>query len=309
MIGRGSAGVVYRAVQLAVERKVALKVLHPEIAARGRSVRRLQREARTTAKLAHPGIVTAIDMGQSNGVWWYAMELVDGPSLAERLRKQGAMSEREALRVFIPLCEALEHAFEQGVVHRDIKPSNILIDGTGRARIVDLGLAFAEDDPMLTQQGGTLGTPHYISPEQARNPQAADVRSDIWSLGATLFHCVCGRPPFAGESAAEILSGVLYARIPDPGSIQPELSKSLRLVLRKCLARDPSRRYQHPRELREDLELIRERRQVNVKRGALDPVAGAMSNRVRALWLGGALAVAGAAALVIWSPWSEPAIS
>jgi len=112
---------------------------------------------------------------------------------------------------------------------------------------------------MLTQQGGTLGTPHYISPEQARNPQAADVRSDIWSLGATLFHCVCGRPPFAGESAAEILSGVLYARIPDPGSIQPELSKSLRLVLRKCLARDPSRRYQHPRELREDLELIRER--------------------------------------------------
>ena len=304
VIGRGSSGVVYRALQLAVERRVALKVLHPDLAARGRAVRRLQREARTTAKLAHPGIVTAIDMGQANGLWWYAMELVDGPSLAERLRKDGAMSERDALRFFIPLCEALEHAALQGVVHRDLKPGNILIDASGRARIVDLGLALAEDDPSLTAQGGTLGTPHYIAPEQARNPRNADVRSDIWSLGATMYHCVCGRPPFGGGSVAEILSGVLYAPIPDPAEFAPDLSNNFSLVLRKCLARDPARRYQHPKEVREDLERIRERREVSVKRGSLDPMAGERERFRRRAWtaavIGFVLLCAGLAA---WRPW------
>ncbi len=307
VLGRGSAGVVYRAVQLAVERPVALKILHPEVAARGKAVKRLQREARTTARLAHPGIVTAIDMGQAGGLWWYAMELVDGPSLADKLKRDGPLSEREAVKLFIPLCEALEHAVDAGVVHRDIKPGNILVDSGNRARIVDLGLALAEDDPALTAQGGTLGTPHYISPEQARNPTAADVRSDIWSLGATLYHCLCGRPPFAGKSVAEILSGVLYAPVPDPQEFAPELSNNLALVLRKCLTRDPARRYQHPRELREDLERIRERRAVSVRRSSLDPLAGERDRR-RRRWLGassGGVAVA-VVALAILRPWATP---
>jgi tRNA A-37 threonylcarbamoyl transferase component Bud32 len=299
VIGRGSTGTVYRAVQLAVQRKVALKVLHPELAARGRSIRRLQREARTTAKLAHPGIVSAIDMGHIGSLWWYAMELVEGPSLAAHLRKDGPLSERDAVRLFIPLCEALEHAFEHGVVHRDLKPGNILLDTTGRARIVDLGLAFAEDDPSLTSSGATLGTPHYISPEQARDPGSADVRSDIWSLGATLYHCLCGRPPFAGESVGEILSGVLYSPIPDPSQFAPELSKGMQLVLRKCLARDRDKRYASPREVREDLEALRERRAVSVRRQSLEPLLGERERR-RRRWIAGsvaaALAVAGGVA-------------
>ena len=118
------------------------------------------------------------------------------------------------------------------VLHRDIKPGNILLDRAGGARLADLGLAFADDDPLLTTADGTLGTPHYISPEQARDPTTADIRSDIWSLGATLFHTLCGRPPFAGASTAEVLSGVLYAAIPDPNSLEPELSRGLVLVLR-----------------------------------------------------------------------------
>lgn len=304
IIGRGSTGTVYRAVQLAVERKVALKILHPELAARGRAVKRLQREARTTARLSHPGIVSAIDMGHIGTLWWYAMELVEGPSLAAKLRKDGPMSERDAVRLFIPLCEALEHAFEHGVVHRDLKPGNILIDGAGRARIVDLGLAFAEDDPALTNHGGTLGTPHYISPEQARDPKAADVRSDIWSLGATLYHCLCGRPPFAGESVAEILSGVLYSPVPDPSQFAPGLSKGLQFVLRKCLARDPERRYQSPREVREDLEALRERRAVSVRRESLEPLLGeGERRRRRASWSVGVLAVVVAAGLLWFRPW------
>jgi serine/threonine-protein kinase len=134
-------------------------------------------------------------MGEVGGVWWYAMELVDG-GLAPGPAEDGALSEREALRLFIPLVEALQHAFERGVVHRDIKPGNILVEKGGRARLVDLGLAVADDDPLLTKGGGTLGTPHYISPEQARDPRSADVQSDLWSFGATLYHAVCGRPPF-----------------------------------------------------------------------------------------------------------------
>jgi serine/threonine-protein kinase len=279
LIGRGTTGTVYRAVQLAVEREVALKVLHPELAQRPQVVQRLQREARTMARLAHPHVVGAIDMGQVDGRWWFAMELVDGPSLAQHLRTHGPLSEREALRLFAPLCEALEHLSEHGVVHRDVKPANILLERAGRgetqhlrARLADLGLAVGERDPSLTVHGGTLGTPHYISPEQSRDPRDVDVRSDLWALGATLFHAVCGRPPFEGDSAAEVLSAVLHQPVPDPRRIVPRLSPGLALVVRKCLVRDPARRYQSPAELLADLERLRERRTPLVQRRDLDPL-------------------------------------
>ncbi|HEV8113097.1 MAG TPA: serine/threonine-protein kinase [Planctomycetota bacterium] len=271
VLGRGATGVVYRARQVSVDRVVALKVLHRELVGARRAEQRLQREARTTARLAHPNIISAIDMGEIGGVWWYAMELVDGVSLQDRLR-DGPLSEREALRLFIPLVEALQHAFERGVVHRDIKPGNILVERGGRARLVDLGLAVADDDPLLTKGGGTLGTPHYISPEQARDPRSADVQSDLWSLGATLYHAVCGRPPFEGESVAEILSAVLYARVTDPAQLAPYLSRGFSLVLRKCLTRDRAHRYATPAELLADLERVRERRSPKVARAGLDPV-------------------------------------
>jgi hypothetical protein len=292
-IGRGATGVVWRARQVAVDREVALKVLHADLVAKPRTIQRLQREARTTARLAHPHIVTAIDMGETGGQWWFAMELVDGPSLALRLRQQGRLSEREALRLFIPLCEALVHMHEHGVVHRDIKPGNILIDRRGGARLADLGLAFADDDPSLTRSGTTLGTPHYISPEQARDPGAADIRSDIWSFGATLFHALCGRPPFAGESLAEVLSSVLYAAIPDPQALEPDLSRGISLVLRKCLVRDPAGRYPGPRELLLDLERVRERRAPKVRASSLDPVQGRLPRWAVGLLAAGALVLLG----------------
>ncbi len=300
-LGRGSTGVVFRATQLAVDRQVALKVLHPEVSGRPRAVRRLQREARTAARLAHPNIVTAIDMGESRGLWWYAMELVAGESLAVRLKSVGRLSQREALRLFTPLVDALDHAFRQGVVHRDIKPANVLIDTDGRPRLVDLGLAFREDDPLITNPGGTLGTPHYVSPEQARNPLAADTRSDIWSLGATLYHAVCGRPPFEGSNVADILSSVLYGRVVDPLELEPRLTRGFALVLRKCLARDPAGRYQTPHELLEDLERLREKRAVSVRAKGLDPVRRERGLRWRWPWLA---ATGGMLALATWVLWS-----
>ena len=208
------------------------------------------------------------------------------------------------------------HLWEQGVVHRDIKPANILLDaghgtlgGRGiRARLADLGLAFADDDPGLTGQGGVLGTPHYISPEQARDAGAVDVRTDLWAFGATLFHTLCGRPPFRGESLAEVLSSVLHARVPDPKELAPDLSSGLALVLRKCLVRDPELRYQTPLELLEDLELLRERRAPLVRKAELDPLErhGFFGRRP---WLGGLLTGAAASALLaagLLKPWAEP---
>ena len=297
VLGRGATGTVYRARQESVDRVVALKVLHEDLVGT-RAERRLQREARTTARLAHPNIISAIDMGvDARGRWWYAMELVDGENLLDRIRTK-PLSEREALRVFIPLCEALQHAFERGVVHRDLKPANVLLERGGRALIVDLGLAAAEDDPSLTRGGGTLGTPHYISPEQARDPRSADVQSDLWSLGATLYHALCGRPPFDGDSVAEILSNVLYARVQDPRRFAPELSPGMVLVLRKCLTRDRARRYATPAELSADLERLRERRAPEVVAGAVDPLAG--DGRPRALVVGAAVAGVVAVGALAW---------
>lgn len=304
VVGRGATGVVYRATQLAFGRRVALKVLLPELVGRGRPIRRLQREARLGARLAHPNLVASIDMGETGGRWWHAMELVSGPSLAIVIHKEGTLSERHALRLFIPLADAVGHLAEAGVVHRDIKPQNILIDPSGRPRLVDLGLAFAEGDPALTRPGGTLGTPFYVSPEQARDPTSADVRSDIWSLGATLYHAVCGRPPFQGDSVAEILSEVLYSSVDEPREVNPGVSKGMSLVLRKCLAREPARRYQSVGELLDDLERLRERRAVHVRSSQLDPVSSAPERRRRVLSVAGVVAASAAALALFWlRPW------
>ena len=303
ILGRGATGIVYSAVQLAVDRPVAIKVLHADLVGSGRAARRLQREARTAARLAHPGIISAIDMGEQGGRWWYAMELVEGISLAERLAERGTLTEREALRLFCPLCDALQHLYEGGVVHRDIKPANILINERGRARLVDLGLAFSEDDPSMTRSGGTLGTPHYMSPEQARDPTKADQRSDIWSLGATLYHSLCSRPPFEGDSVGEILSGVLYHRITEPRRLAPHLSKGISMVLRKCLAREPLQRYSTPADLLADLERLRERRAPAVRPANLDPVAEEHSPWRLPLALLASAAVV--ALMAIWRPWQS----
>ncbi|MAF66262.1 MAG: hypothetical protein CMJ84_11480 [Planctomycetes bacterium] len=304
VLGRGASGVVYRAVQASVGRAVALKIMHPQTVRSRLAVRRLQREARTAALLSHPNIVSAIDMGRTQNTWWFAMELVEGQSLAERLARAGRMGEREALRVFIPLCDALQHASEQGVVHRDVKPANILLTPEGKPRLVDLGLARVDDDPLLTRTGATLGTPHYISPEQARDPSSADVQSDLWSIGATFFHAVCGRPPFTGESAAELLSDVLYAPVPDARDLRPELSRGLALVLRKCLSRDRQRRYFTPAELVADLERVRERRPPDIRSASLEPGVQVRSRRRAWGLAGGSVAVLIAVALLAWRPWA-----
>lgn len=269
-VGSGAMGTVFKARQKHLERIVALKVLKPALARDARYVERLEREARIVAKLNHANIVTAYDLGHEGGYHYFVMEFVEGRSLRQLLGEWGAFPEQQVLDVAIQVTEALAHAFDCGIIHRDIKPGNILIDQDGRAKLTDMGLAKAETDLALTRDGATVGTPQYIAPEQAKNPQAADIRSDLYSLGATLFHMTTGQPPFRADAIGELIAKVLNERPPSVVDLVPEVSDGLSLVIRKLLAKDPRLRYQTPRDLLEDLRRVERRERPRIGRDELE---------------------------------------
>jgi serine/threonine-protein kinase len=269
-VGAGSMGTVFKARQKHLDRIVALKVLKPALARDARFVERLEREGRTVARLNHPNIVTAYDLGHEGGYHYLVMEFVEGKSLRQLLTEWGRFPEAQVLQLAREMAGALAHAHECGVTHRDIKPANILIDGEGRAKLTDLGLARAETDLALTRDGATVGTPQYISPEQARNPRDADIRSDLYSLGATLFHMLTGQPPFRADAIGELIDKVLHERPDSVVELVADVSDGLSLVIRKLLAKDPSLRYQSPTELLADLDRVERRELPDVDVEELD---------------------------------------
>ena len=295
VLGRGGSSVVYRARQRSVDRAVALKVLHLDATRRTSTVKRLRREARLMAMLDHPAIVSAFDVGESPDGWWMAMELIEGQPLSEHLRRGGPMGEAEAVELFSQLAAALQHAHEAGVIHRDVKPANVILTASGEPRLVDLGLARSEDEPQLTRLGATMGTPHYVSPEQARNPADVDPRSDVYSLAATMHHALCGEPPFPGESPAEVLASVLHDPLSDPRETHPGVSKGMSLVLRKALSKDPMRRHASARELAMDLKLLMRGKRPRVQTARLEPLEGSERRRTPYAFAALALALIGAA--------------
>ncbi len=255
-VGAGAMGTVFKARHKKLNRIVALKVLKPSLARDSRYVDRLRREARIVASLSHPHIVTGYDLGEEGGYHFFVMEFVEGKSLRALLVEWGMFAEEYVRRVARQVAEALDHAYQRGVIHRDIKPGNILIDEQGNVKLTDMGLAKGPTDMALTRDGATVGTPQYISPEQARNPQDVDVRSDLYSLGATLYHMATGAPPFRGDTMATLILKVLHDTPVPPNELNPALSDGLSLVVRKLLAKDLSVRYQTPRELLDDLDRI-----------------------------------------------------
>jgi serine/threonine protein kinase len=255
-IGVGGMAAVLRARDSQLDRFVALKILPPETARDLENIRRFHQEARAAAKLDHENIARVFYCGEDQGLHFIAFEFVEGDNLRKILERRGPMPWREAVRYVMQVAVGLEHAATREVVHRDIKPSNIIIGPDGRAKVVDMGLARSlepQGDLGLTQSGVTLGTFDYISPEQALEPRDADCRSDIYSLGCTLYHMLTGQPPVPEGTAAKKLQHHQHIAPVDPRQINPDIPDELAQILGKMMAKNARDRYQRPMQVVQDL--------------------------------------------------------
>ncbi len=257
-LGQGGMGAVYRAEVPATGATVAVKVLPPELGRNPEFVERFRREAEIATSLDHPNIVRAIDAGESAGYHYFAMEFVEGESVHQRLKREGSIPEGEALRIVRHVAMALQHAAGAGLVHRDVKPDNIFLAPDGHAKLGDLGLArrAGAEGTQLTQAGLMIGTPHYVSPEQARGEADIDSRSDIYSLGATLYHMITGQVPFDGDTSMAVLNKHLHEELRWPADINDALTDEVCLLISKMMAKDRNDRYQEALELIAEIDRV-----------------------------------------------------
>ncbi len=260
-IATGGMGAVYKAYDEELERDVAIKILNPELADNPILLERFQREARHAARMDHKNLVKLYESVTINGMQLLVMEYIEGVDLAEYIRRKGKLDPEEARRIIIQACKALDHAFSMGITHRDIKPSNFLLaneNGRTRVKLTDLGLArmHSEEEFRITRDGTTVGTVDYMSPEQARDSSVADVRSDIYSLGCTLYHMLAGQPPFAEGGIGERIYKHFAADPRDVREFNPDVPAGLWTVLRRMLAKHVDDRFQTPAELLEALRSI-----------------------------------------------------
>jgi serine/threonine protein kinase len=254
-LGRGGMGAVYLAHEFALDRDVAIKVLPPENASAPQMQERFRREARIAARLSHPNIVPLYTFGEVAGLMYFVMGYIAGDSLASQLKRDGAYSPEEARTLLASLCDALDYAHRQGIVHRDIKPDNILLDSaSGAPLLTDFGIAkptFAKAE--LTATGQLIGTPHYMSPEQAQGRTDLDARSDIFSLGVVAYEIISGRRPFDSVSLIESLTQRLTRDAKPIRSVVSGVPSDIALAVDRCLQRDPARRWTDAKSLREAL--------------------------------------------------------
>ncbi len=262
-IGGGGMGAVFRGRDLALQRTVAVKVLATHNTADTETQRRFEVEGQSAARLDHPNIARVYSVGADRGLRYIVFEYVEGINLRDLVAKEGPLRLADALGYAIQITEALEHAWRRDVVHRDIKPSNILVTRRGQVKVVDMGLARlkrVEDERHdLTSSGTTLGTFDYIAPEQARDPRSADSRSDIYSLGCTLFFMLTGRPPFPEGTALQKLLQHQGDRPPDLRSIRPSMPRDVARVLARMLAKRPEDRFSDPAALQASLLSLAQR--------------------------------------------------
>jgi len=249
-IATGGMGSVYKGYQRAMDRLVAIKVLPAELAASPILLKRFYREARAAAQLSHPNVVQAIAAGEQDGLHFFVMEYVEGETLAKRVRRDGPLQEQEAKRIVTAVAEALHAAHQRGIIHRDVKPENILILPDYRVKLADLGLAkWVGEEAHLTAAGRGLGTLNYMAPEQFRDARSVDARSDLYSLGLTLYFALTGKVPWFGLGLQEIYTAKRRGDLPDIRRLNPRVSAQTAEVIRRATEPEPSRRYQSAREL------------------------------------------------------------
>jgi tRNA A-37 threonylcarbamoyl transferase component Bud32 len=260
-IGQGGMGQVYLAEQASLKRQVALKIMRPDVAANPTSVQRFQREAEAVAKVTHANIVQVYAFGQADGLYYMALEYVDGKNLSDYVAKKGPPDLLLALSILRQVAAGLQRASENGIVHRDIKPENILLTRKGEVKVTDFGLSRCfggEQEPLsLTQTGVSMGTPLYMSPEQVQGKEV-DPRSDIYSLGVTAYHMLTGQPPFLGQNGFEVALQHVQNQAVPLQERRPDLPVELCQVVQRMMAKDPGERYQTAKELLRDLTRLRE---------------------------------------------------
>jgi eukaryotic-like serine/threonine-protein kinase len=261
-LGAGAMATVFKAKQLNLDRMVAIKVLPRKFAQNPQFIERFYQEGRAAAQLNHPNIVQAYDVGKSGEFHYFVMEFVDGRTVYDDIVKHKRCPEMEAIDIIIQVAEALQHAHERGLIHRDVKPKNIMITKEGVAKLADMGLARAVSDKEMAEaeQGKAFGTPYYISPEQIRGELKIGPQSDIYSLGATLYHMVTGSVPFDGKNPSAVMHKHLKADLIAPDHVNPKLSAGISEVIEMMMAKDPKKRYASCKDLLVDLRAIREKK-------------------------------------------------
>jgi len=255
LLGKGGMGSVYLAEHLFLRRPVAIKILSRDHSADAEETARFEREAVAAARLDHENIVRIYDVDEEDGRPFLVMEYVDGEDLDDLIRRKGPLAVRPAIEIMREVARALEHAHAAGVVHRDIKPANVLLRKDGRVKITDFGLARQVGERELGPDGTVLGTPFYISPEQAQG-LPADGRSDIYSLGVTFYQALTKRRPFEGRTPDSVVRKHLDGNRPSPRARRPGLARSVELIVRRMIALKPEDRYSTAKALRRDLELF-----------------------------------------------------
>ncbi len=272
-VGRGGMGIVYRARQKSLDRIVAVKMLLRRDLATAADLARFRSEAEAAARLDHPGIVSIFEVGECGGHPFYSMRFIEGTTLAKRLATGGVLP-REAATILARVAEAVDAAHRGGVLHRDLKPSNILIDAAGKPHVSDFGLAKRiEADQDVTHTGAILGTPCYMSPEQAAGSRG-DVgpTSDVWSLGAILYQTLTGRPPFQAANPMDTLLAVLESDPPIPRSLDPGVNRDLEMIALKSLQKPQELRYASAADLAADLRAFLAGEPVAARRGGLSDI-------------------------------------
>ncbi len=240
-VGKGGMSTVYCAYDTQLERNVALKILHEHFSEDDDYVARFRHEARAAAQLSHPGIVTVIDRGEENGRQFIVFEFVEGETLKDLVERGGPMPIRRTLEVGLEVSRALAFAHQQGLIHRDIKPQNVLVNGEGRAKVTDFGIARSLDAVGRTETGTVLGTSHYIAPEQARG-ERVDAQTDVYSFGVVLYELLAGGVPYSGDNFLTVALRHVNDPVPSVLEARPDAQLRLATLVERCMAKDPAER-------------------------------------------------------------------